>query len=404
MDVTSTFTDELQNSRQRLLGAVDSGSEVTFIRLHGNIGDELIYAGARQLLAAVPYREISYRNLSQHQGHTAIISGSGGWCRAFHHRPIYLREAEQRFEKVIVFPSSFDTSVPCVKEALANTKAIVFARERHSYLQIRDLCDARLAFDTAFFFDFKPYRVPGQNTLFAFRTDCEAKSRTVPLQNNDISHTCESMDEWLWKIARSELILTDRAHVMIAAAMLGKKIRYRPSNYHKVCGIAEYSLSAFDVERMSDREEITIYDNGREATDECRESASVVSGDVLACDNWSNSFLNASRELAGIVPSESTFILIDDDKLGPLPIDGRRSIPFLERAGTYWGPPPNSQIAIREFERLLESEPAFLSFAWPAFWWFDCYSEFAAYLRDRFRCVMENERLVVFDLNNDRHN
>ena len=40
---------------------------------------------------------------------------------------------------------------------------------------------------------------------------------------------------------------TDRAHVMIAAAMLGKPVEYAASNYHKLPAIAEWSLDAFPV-------------------------------------------------------------------------------------------------------------------------------------------------------------
>jgi hypothetical protein len=39
---------------------------------------------------------------------------------------------------------------------------------------------------------------------------------------------------------------------------------------------------------------------------------------------------------------------------------------------------------------------------WPAFWWLDYYSEFSRYLRARFPCSLENERLVVFDLRNSK--
>jgi hypothetical protein len=37
-------------------------------------------------------------------------------------------------------------------------------------------------------------------------------------------------------------------------------------------------------------------------------------------------------------------------------------------------------------------------FLWPSFWWLEHYAEFARYLRERFACVLENDRLVVFDL------
>jgi hypothetical protein len=43
--------------------------------------------------------------------------------------------------------------------------------------------------------------------------------------------------------------------VMIAAAMLGKKVRYRPSSYHKVPEIAGFALEGFPVERILEENE-----------------------------------------------------------------------------------------------------------------------------------------------------
>jgi hypothetical protein len=40
----------------------------------------------------------------------------------------------------------------------------------------------------------------------------------------------------------------------------------------------------------------------------------------------------------------------------------------------------------------------FIAFGWPSFWWFDHYKNFTSYLRNKFKCILENDRLVVFDL------
>jgi hypothetical protein len=37
-------------------------------------------------------------------------------------------------------------------------------------------------------------------------------------------------------------------------------------------------------------------------------------------------------------------------------------------------------------------------FAWPAFWWLEHYAGLREHLRSKFRCVLDNERLVAFDL------
>lgn len=235
-------------SRKRLLKAIDGAKDLTFIRSYGNIGDELIYAGTRQLLTGVTYREANILNLAPVSGHTALLSGGGAWCRPFNEvLPSILPLIEARFERVILMPSSFDTSVESVRETLTGTRALVFARERVSFEQVRSLCDADLAYDCAFFFDFRPYRCRGSGHLKAYRTDRESCLTDIPDDHNDLSATCGSLDEWLWTISSYDTIETDRAHVTIAGALLGKQVQFRPSSYHKVPAIVEYSLRGFPV-------------------------------------------------------------------------------------------------------------------------------------------------------------
>lgn len=238
----------LDAQRDKILRLVADAPDVAFIRHRGNIGDDLIHAGTRRLLADIPHREVGTWDLQNAHGHTAVITGSGGWCVPFHHQlPQALPLVEERFHRVIILPSTFDLTEPIVRNALQQTKALVFARERESYEQIRHVCNADIGHDCAFFFDFEPYRRRGSGHLLAYRTDAESASATVPAGNNDVSVTCFGLDHWLWTIARHETVETDRAHVMIAAAMLGKRVEYRGTNYHKVPAIAAYSLSGFSI-------------------------------------------------------------------------------------------------------------------------------------------------------------
>jgi exopolysaccharide biosynthesis predicted pyruvyltransferase EpsI len=237
---------ELADSARLLLETVGDPSDVTLVRSWGSRGDDLIYAGTRRLLRDYSYRECDVRKLNQESaGKTAIITGGGAWCRPFHLIAEMLPAVEARFRRVIVFPSSFDTEETVVRKVLSRTGAVVFARERESYDQIRHLCDARLAHDTGFFFDFAPYQ-PGfhQGVLNAFRLDAEAAGAPIPEGNRDISSDCDTLDEWLWTISRHDLIRTDRAHVVMAAAMLGKRVECRSSSYHKVPGIVKFSISS----------------------------------------------------------------------------------------------------------------------------------------------------------------
>ncbi len=243
---------EIEKSKAKLLDAIAGSSDITFIRIYGNIGDHLIYAGARGLLSGLQYKEISILNLSGAGGDLGLIAGGGAWCAPYHDMPKHLPLVEKKFRRVIVLPSSFDVSVESVREALAKTRALVFARERFSYDKIKGLCRTDLAHDCAFFFDFSPYANKGRGVLHAYRTDAEALPGKTPADNIDISVTCETLDEWLWTISRHEVVRTDRAHVMIAAAMMGKKVFYRASSYHKVPAIAEFALQPFPVMREED--------------------------------------------------------------------------------------------------------------------------------------------------------
>jgi GT2 family glycosyltransferase len=207
------------------------------------------------MLAERIYREIDLDSLCSASGHTIVLAGGGAFSRDYHElMPRALAVAGERFERVIVLPSSFDPGEDVVREALSKTKATVFAREPESYRRIASLCDARLAHDCAFFFDYEPYRQRGRGTLNAFRTDREGlPGRLLPADNDDISVSADGLDQWLLRIAQHALVRTDRAHVMIAAALLGKQVEYAPSNYHKLEAIARYALADYPVTLIEDR-------------------------------------------------------------------------------------------------------------------------------------------------------
>lgn len=377
---------QVEQSRAEILSHVEGANDITFIRSYGNIGDHLIYAGTRQLLRDVTYREISVLDLDRDSGgHTALLAGSGAWCGPYHQMPAFLRSAEQRFERVIVLPSSFDTSLPSVRDAVTNSRAHFFARERKSLLHLNGLCSPSLAHDCAFFFDFEPYSRPGAGTLNAFRTDPEAAYRDVPEDNTDLSNECESLDELIWTIARHELIRTDRAHVLIPALVLGKRVEYRESSYHKVPGIVAYAFDGFPVERIVSADS----DNG----DEYRSSTGGKANRYI----WGERVRKAASELSTLIPDKNAVVLADDNQIGRLD-KHHEWIPFIERNGLSWGPPADNEMAIRELERLRSLGASTFVLAWPAFWWRDSYPLFIDYLHRTYDLILESEHVVAFRL------
>ena len=65
---------EIEKSKIKLLDAIAGSSDITFIRIYGNVGDQLIYAGARRLLSGLQYKETSILNLFG-GGDLALIAG-----------------------------------------------------------------------------------------------------------------------------------------------------------------------------------------------------------------------------------------------------------------------------------------------------------------------------------------
>jgi len=250
---SENFVGLRKQSKEKILNSIKDTKDIFFLKAWGNIGDELIYRGAKRLLQNIEYKEIELKNLKDEVGELALVSGSGGWTRQFHKLPSYLAKVETQFNRVIVLPSTYDVSFPYIRQILGNSKAKFFARDITSYNQIMNLCDAELALDCAFFFDFVPFENDEcSGILNAFRSDQASIWKELPPENVDISINCKSLTEWLTTIAKHKIIRTDRAHVMLSGAMQGKYVEFTTTRDHKLPSIAEYALKDFQVYRIPD--------------------------------------------------------------------------------------------------------------------------------------------------------
>lgn len=188
--------------------------------------------------------------------------------------------------------------------------------------------------------------------------------------------------------------------------------------FHEFACAAAYGTLTFDRERFSRAYE----EHGRGVLDYFRERP----GDLLVMDicagegweklcpflglpapaapfphanEWMHLLLEASQDVARTIPEGETFILVDEQGFGRDFARGRCALPFTERDGAYWGAPADAETAVRELERMRRERGAsFIAFGWPSFWWLEHYAGLAAHLRARYDCVLENRRLVVFDL------
>jgi glycosyltransferase involved in cell wall biosynthesis len=114
---------------------------------------------------------------------------------------------------------------------------------------------------------------------------------------------------------------------------------------------------------------------------------------------WLRQIHLATRDMAAFLAPRAPYILVDEATwtTRDLALPGR-PIPFPEQDGQYGGRPPDDESALREFERLRATGAGYLVVGWPAFWWLEHYQGLNRRLRSGFRCVLENERVIIFDL------
>jgi hypothetical protein len=113
---------------------------------------------------------------------------------------------------------------------------------------------------------------------------------------------------------------------------------------------------------------------------------------------WMQRRILTSEDIASVIPPGIDFILVDQEQIVDYLPAQYRAIPFLERDHIYWGVPSSDTIAINELKRLQRTGAQFIIFAWTAFWWLDYYAGFCNYLRSNYRRLIENDRIVGFDL------
>ncbi|SRR6266498_409703 len=137
----------------------------------------------------------------------------------------------------------------------------------------------------------------------------------------------------------------------------------------------------------------------REAERDWREKFTPAAATSRPAPDWTEQLGRATAEILDLIPAGTSFILVDDGQWGVVrAFAGHQVIPFLERAGQFWGPPADDETAIRELDRLRLAGAQYIVFAWSTFWWLEHYREFHRHLRTRFPCVAEHERLIVFRL------
>jgi glycosyltransferase involved in cell wall biosynthesis len=105
-----------------------------------------------------------------------------------------------------------------------------------------------------------------------------------------------------------------------------------------------------------------------------------------------------AKRLQAILRREATVILVDEERTDIKDRLDNRVIPFVERAGRYWGPPADDAQAVRELERLRRDGAEIIVFPWLASWWLEHYCGLAEHLRKTSKPLADDELMTVYDL------
>ena len=105
------------------------------------------------------------------------------------------------------------------------------------------------------------------------------------------------------------------------------------------------------------------------------------------------------EQLASLIAPGEKVILIDEEKSGLLADASHRRIPFLERDGTYYGMPLDDAEALAELARQRAVGARWVVITEDSFWVRDFYPSLMAELHTKYRCMLDTEGLLVFQLN-----
>ena len=211
----------------------------------GNWGDSLIREGTERFLNyfEMPYHTIEIGALIKGRSDLQeakrlfsgcepilIINGCGAFTKNGRRVP-FMAKMSHNFEETIIFPASYETSV---RDDFNWHNTHFFARDKDKSLA--NVPDADFCHDMAFFLD--PPKIKATKKIGNFfRTDSERSGNIrVPRDNLDISRKGKfytPVEGFFHAIGNYEVVRTDRLHVAIAGALLGRNVQFFANRYFK---------------------------------------------------------------------------------------------------------------------------------------------------------------------------
>lgn len=270
-----------------LLNELKKAGRFTYIPNPGNLGDMLIGAATLQFFAQnnLPCTLYGENGCSVAASDTVVYGGGGAWIPDYEKSYVNMLPLFARAAKIIILPGSF---YQCGKllEVL-DERFVVFCREEQSYnylVSARTKAKIILDHDMALrlqkdiltpdslnipYSDFymvntiRQNYAPGKDVGVFLRNDCEKKPDIIcPQGDIDLSamgggsvkssreHIAFSAMLMLSVVDSVQTVITDRLHVGIAAALLGKEVYLLDNSYRKLSEVYKRSLQSLSNVHM----------------------------------------------------------------------------------------------------------------------------------------------------------
>ncbi len=278
------------------LAAVTADRVAHYYPNPGNAGDALIAQATFQLFEKnhVNYQWIDHNSFVP-QGQTVIYSGGGNLTRYYRVARDFLTTIHNDVERLIILPHTIEANAELL--AALGPNVDIICRERTSYAHVlrhAKQANVYLADDMAFHLAIEPvfanahFHRPWHRSLpltlvlrgiythtfaqllsylrardwmgrtgilNAFRIDVERSPIGIPKDNCDISEVAShgthnelavssSAVQLLRLVGDCNQLRTNRLHVAIAGALLGKEVWFYPNSYYKNQAIYEFSMQS----------------------------------------------------------------------------------------------------------------------------------------------------------------
>ncbi len=224
-----------------------SNTTVDFYIQTGNYGDALILNGAWQVFKDLNIRTNDITIDSPVGNNVLIINGNGNFIDLYEQVRDIVIKNHLLYKEIIILPSTIYGKLQQPLLQSLKEHVTIFCREKMSYAFVKEHavnCKVYLWHDLAFY-NHMPTVPEGVGELNAFREDDEKFLLKKPANNIDVSKRGSQstpLDEFIKILGAYKTINTDRLHVCIGSAMLGKQVNFYPNSYYKNKAIYEYSI------------------------------------------------------------------------------------------------------------------------------------------------------------------